>query len=222
VRRTRIKICGITRPEDAAVAAEAGADAIGILLHRTSKRFTPLPVAAQIIRAVGPMVTTVGVFVDAEIDGVKRASNILHLHHLQLHGSETPAFVLQLCDYDVVKTIRVDPKTIRGELQRWRDPGLSNLRGILLETATHEAGGTGIENDWQEIATLIAEKAFDGLPPIIAAGGLTPQNVGNVVKRLRPWAVDVSSGVESSIGEKSPEKIKAFIAEVRAADAQAQ
>jgi phosphoribosylanthranilate isomerase len=89
-----------------------------------------------------------------------------------------------------------------------------------LDTATEKGGGSGIENDWQTVATLKSEGAFDGLPAIIAAGGLTPQNVGQVVKLLRPFAVDVSSGVESSFGEKSLEKIRAFVDEVRAADTQ--
>jgi phosphoribosylanthranilate isomerase len=218
VRRTRIKICGITRPEDAAAAVEAGADAIGIVLHRAAKRFVPLPMAGEIIRAVGPMVTTVGLFVDDEIDAVKRGANILHLHHLQLHGSESPAYVHQFCDYDVIKAVRIDQQTIRSELQQWRDPGLPNLRGLVLETAGEKAGGSGIENDWQTVAALIAEGAFEGLPRIIAAGGLTPRNVRQVVKLLRPFAVDVSSGVESSFGEKSAELMHAFVDEVRAAD----
>lgn len=221
MRRTRIKICGITRPHDAAAAVEAGADAIGIVLHRAAKRFVPLQVAGEIIRAVGPMVTTVGLFVDDEIDAVKRVANILHLHHLQLHGSESPAYVHQFCDYEVIKALRIDQRTIRSELQQWRDRGLTNLRGLVLDTATEKGGGSGIENDWQTITGLISEGAFDGLPPIIAAGGLTPRNVRQVVKLLRPFAVDVSSGVEISLGEKSAELIRAFVDEVHAADAQA-
>jgi phosphoribosylanthranilate isomerase len=121
----------------------------------------------------------------------------------------------------VIKALRIDQRTIRSELQQWRDRGLTNLRGLVLDTATEKGGGSGIENDWQTITGLISEGAFDGLPPIIAAGGLTPRNVRQVVKLLRPFAVDVSSGVEISLGEKSAELIRAFVDEVHAADAQA-
>jgi len=144
----------------------------------------------------------------------------LHLHHLQLHGSESTAYVHQFCDYEVIKAIRIDKQTIRSELQHWRDPGLTNLRGLVLETESEKVGGSGIENDWQTIANLISEGAFNGLPPIIAAGGLTPRNVRQVVTQIRPFAVDVSSGVETSFGEKSAEKIRDFVDQVRTFDAQ--
>jgi phosphoribosylanthranilate isomerase len=119
----------------------------------------------------------------------------------------------------------VDPENFGQTLARWRDAitalGLTNLKGLVLETAgTGQAGGTGVANDWQTVREHQANGGFAGLPSVIAAGGLRPETVGAVVRDVRPFAVDVSSGVEESLGRKSPEKIAAFIAAVRQADGQ--
>jgi phosphoribosylanthranilate isomerase len=199
-------------------AAEAGADAIGIVLHRQSKRHVTLTKAREIVQAVGPMVSVVGLFVDAAVDEIRKTADELRLHHLQLHGAESSEVVGGLGEFQIIKAVRVDPATIREELHLWQQARLKNLCGLVLETAGKAVGGSGVENDWKLIATLMAEGAFAGLPPIIVAGGLTPSNVRQVVRDLRPYAVDVSSGVESNYGEKSVEKMREFVAEVRAAD----
>lgn len=223
--RTRIKICGITRPEDARLAAHAGADAIGIVLHRASRRGVTMERAAGIVAALPPLVTAVGLFVDHDVTAMVSTVRELGLGCAQLHGDESPEIVAALSPIPVIKATCVEKDKITGVLARWRDAisrlKLSNLRGFVLETAkTGQAGGSGIANDWETIARARGDGAFDGLPPIIAAGGLTPENVGNIVRTLRPWAVDVSSGVEETVGVKSLKQIEAFIAAVREADAE--
>lgn len=219
---TRIKICGIRRPEDAALAARAGADAIGMVFVPGTPRNVSPESAADILVALPPFVTPVGLFVDTPPQQVIELASRLRLRHLQLHGHESPEQVAALRDYVIIKAIRVDPSTLQAELQRWKDAiknlRLTHLRGLLLETAnTRQSGGSGVENDWETIRKFQQSGAFDGLPPIIAAGGLKPENVASVVKTLQPWAVDVSSGVEASPGVKSPEKIAQFITAVRSA-----
>jgi phosphoribosylanthranilate isomerase len=223
--RTRIKICGVTRPADAVAAARAGADAIGLVFYPKSRRVVSPATAHQIIRALPAFVMPVGLFVDQPFDDVRLISETLGLRCIQLHGHETPGAVALLAPFAVLKVIRADRATLANELAQWRAvlrAGLSNLIGLVLETpadASSVPGGTGVENDWATIADLQRAGAFDGLPPIIAAGGLRPDNVRGVIERLRPWAVDVSSGVEgATVGEKSAERIDAFVAEVRRAD----
>ena len=222
--RTRIKICGVRRPEDALAAARAGADAIGMVFHPAAPRRVSVEEACAILAALPAFVTPVALFVDAGVERVTRLAAELHLRHVQLHGNETPEDIAQLPHLAVIKAVRVDPRRFGETLGRWRDAvaagGLANLKGLVLETAaTAEAGGTGVANDWPAVREHQARGAFDGLPPIIAAGGLTPETVGLVVRDVRPWAVDVSSGVELTRGVKSPEKMAAFVAAVRDADA---
>ena len=222
VRRTRIKICGITRTQDALAAAEAGADAIGLICYPKAKRHIPLDRARQILHALPAFVTPVALFVDQNVDEIREIATALRIRHLQLHGHETPADVAALREFTVIKSLRAARETLSAELAFWREAAesldLKHLRGFVLETPSASApGGTGVENDWQAIADVQRTGAFDGLPPIIAAGGLRPDNVAAVVRLLRPYAVDVSSGVEESFGEKSPEKIRAFVDAVTAA-----
>ncbi len=224
--RTRIKICGVTHPDDARAAANAGADAIGIVFHPPSRRYVSLHDARAILDALPAFVTPVGLFVDAEPDGILQTERELHLRHVQLHGHETPADVEALRGLVVIKAVRADPKHFASSLATWRaaiqQRGLFHLRGIVLETAgpADAPGGSGVVNDWSLIEERCAAGDFQHLPPIIAAGGLRPETVGDVVRRLRPWAVDVSSGVEPSPpGRKSVQLIQHFIEEVRKADA---
>lgn len=223
MHRTRIKICGITRPEDAAAAAAAGADAIGMVFYARAPRNISIERAKEILAILPPFVSPVGLFVDADARAILTLVEQLHLRHVQLHGHEPPTRVAELGGLDVIKAIRTD-KEMGDALATWRraieELNLTNLRGIVLETAgTTEAGGTGVANDWDAVQRQRASGAFDGMPQLIAAGGLTPQTVGDVVRTLRPWAVDVSSGVESSKGVKSAEKIRQFVRAVRDADA---
>lgn len=224
MHRTRVKICGITRPEDAAAAAAAGADAIGMVFYAPAPRNISIERAKKILAVLPPFVSAVGLFVDAPSDEIRRVAEQLHLRHIQLHGHEPPVRVAELRGLCVIKAMRVDARF--GEtLAAWRrasaELNLTNLSGIVLETGnTPEAGGTGATNDWAAVQRQRNAGGFEGLPPLIAAGGLTPATVGDVVRTLRPWAVDVSSGVESSKGSKSSEKIQQFIRAVHEADAE--
>jgi phosphoribosylanthranilate isomerase len=218
---TRIKICGITRPQDAHAAARAGAHAIGINFYPKARRHVTVDQASEILRILPPFVTPIGLFVDQSIDEVKEIANKLGLNCIQLHGHETPEFVSELRHFKVLKALRADRTKLQQDLQTWRAAinslDLQHLQGIVLETPAEKAemGGSGIENDWQFLATLRQTGAFAGLPPIIAAGGLTPQNVAAVIKLLHPYAVDVSTGVEEQFAQKSPAKIEAFIHQVQ-------
>lgn len=212
----------MTRPEDAAAAANAGADAIGLVFHSTSVRNVTIDQAKEILAALPPLVTPVGLFVDSSVDEIRSISRELNLRHIQLNGHEQPGAISQLMDMAVLKAVRVQSDHLSNVLSTWRRSiatySLSNIRALLLETDTAAPGGTGIENDWTTIAAAQAAGQFKGLPPIITAGGLTPANVGAVVRQLRPWAVDLSSGIESSLGIKSIEKMDQFVAAVREAD----
>jgi phosphoribosylanthranilate isomerase len=220
VKRTRIKICSICRPADARLAAGAGADAVGMILHPPSKRNVEIDAARTIVQTLPPFVTPVGVFVDAGADRVREVARAIGLRHVQLHGQESEADIAALPEFAVVKAVKVAGHAFRQELARWEDIATRhpNLLGIVLETAgTDHAGGTGVANDWTLIADVLA--SHHGRLSVIAAGGLKPDTVADVVRRLRPFAVDVSSGVEESLGQKSAEKVAAFVAAVRAADA---
>jgi phosphoribosylanthranilate isomerase len=215
-------MCGMMSAADAVAAAQAGADAVGMVFYRAARRCIMIDVAREIIQSLPPFVTPVGLFVNAEVEEIRETAGMLGLRHLQLHGEESPEFVAQLKERVVLKAIRV-ASNIREELAQWRaaiaSHGLTHLRGILLETGGVSMGGSGVENDWELIGRLQADGSFDGLPAVIMAGGLAPENVAGVVRRLKPWAVDVSSGVEAVFGKKSPEKMAGFVKAVRAGEA---
>ena len=221
-QRTRIKICGVRRPEDASAAARAGADAIGLVFHPPAPRNVSVEQARPILSALPAFVTPVALFVDADPAFVRHVVGELHLRHVQLHGHESPHYVSQFPQLAVIKALRVDPAGFSAALRLWREAGragIPQLKGIVLETpGTAQPGGTGVPNDWSAVREHQARGEFEGLPPVIAAGGLTPETVGPVVRGLRPFAVDVSSGVEEARGVKSPARIDAFVAAVRAAD----
>jgi phosphoribosylanthranilate isomerase len=204
---TAVKICGVTREEDALTAARCGAHAIGLVFYRPSPRYVEPHVAAGIVRALPPFVTPVGLFVNAEADEVRSIASEVGVQVLQFHGSETPGFCLQF-DMPYLKAVRVRPGV--DLLQYARD--FHGAKALLLDAfqdALH--GGTGATFDWALIPP--------SLPlPIVLSGGLTPQNVGEAIRRVKPAAVDVSSGVEASKGIKDPAKIAAFISGVRNAD----
>jgi phosphoribosylanthranilate isomerase len=205
--RTRIKICGITRAEDALAAAEAGADAIGFIFHRPSPRYVEPPKAAEIARRVPPFVTTVGVFVDADADFVREATRLARFAMLQFHGDETPQACAQFA-HPFMKAVRVRPGV---DLLQYATL-FSGASALLLDAFRPGIpGGTGLSFDWSLVPA--------GLPGrIVLAGGLTDANVGEGIRRMRPWAVDVLSGVEASPGIKDPARIARFVAAVRAAD----
>jgi len=217
--RTRIKICGVTRPEDAALAAALGADAVGMVFHPPAGRNVSLEAAREIIAALPAYVTPVGLFVDADAEQIRAVTAALGLRHVQLNGHEGPEFVAGLGEFRVVKAVRVEGEAFGAELARWREArgrlGLGNLVGLVLETGgTKQAGGTGVANDWARVRRHVEAGDFAGLPPLIAAGGLTPETVGEVVRAIRPYAVDVSSGVEVERGKKDAGRMEAFVAAV--------
>lgn len=221
--RTRVKICGVCRPEDAAAAARAGADAIGINLHPQASRYAPPEDAAKILAAIPPLIAPVAVFVNESAEEIRHLIADLPVAAVQLHGNESPQLVAQLKPIRVIKALHVSPKD-SSILQIWRqairDLQLTNLIGVLVETArpTGPTGGTGIAGDFSSMRKMQDAGQFADLPPMILASGLTPENVGDAVRLLRPFAVDVASGVEAAHRQKSAEKIEAFIRAVRLAD----
>jgi len=206
---TRIKICGITRAEDALAAARSGADAIGLVFYPHSPRHVSTTQAEQLAEALPPFVSLVGLFVDAEAAFVREVLASVPLDLLQFHGDETPEYCAQF-DRPYLKAIRV--KAGVNLLQC--AAAYRSAKGLLLDAHVEGIpGGTGTAFDW----TLIPGQ----LPlPVILSGGLDAENVAAAIKQVRPYAVDVSSGVEASKGIKDAAKVAAFINEVKQIDLQ--
>lgn len=202
----RVKICGITRIEDLRAACDAGADAVGFVFYDKSPRRVSIEAAAALVRAVPPFVQTVGLFVNAEPAQVESVLAAAPLDLLQFHGDETP----QACaryGRPWIKAIRVTPETDLLECAA----DFEAARGLLLDAFVPGVpGGTGERFDWSLIPA--------GLPlPVVLSGGLDPDNVAEAVRRVRPWAVDVSSGVEASKGIKDAHKVARFVANAKEA-----
>ncbi len=203
--RTRIKICGITRTADARAAAAAGADAIGLVFYPPSPRFLSAERAREIRDALPPFVQTVALFVNADAAQVSQVIGSVHPAMLQFHGEESPEFCRQF-GLPYVKACRVKRGVPALEYLR----PFSGAAAWLFDSYVPEYGGVGESFDWSLVP------ATD--KPVILSGGLSQANVAEAVRRVRPWGVDVSSGVESAKGIKDAGKIAAFIAEVRNAD----
>lgn len=211
----RIKICGITCPHDAILAIEAGADAVGLVFARSPRQVT-LRQARQIVAAIPPFSFVVGVFVNARPTSVLRIVEAVGLSAAQLHGDESPDQLAKLQGIRLIKALRVRDSRFLDMLRRYRQAGAS---AILLDAFSPKArGGSGRRFDWDLVHGAREGGALDDAPRLILAGGLTPQNVAAGIHRVRPWGVDVSSGVEDEPGVKSAEKIARFIAAVRAAE----
>jgi phosphoribosylanthranilate isomerase len=196
----RVKICGITSVHDAVLAVNAGADAIGLVFYAPSPRAVSMELAKNIALAVGPFVTVVGLFVDAEEAFVRQVLAQVPLHVLQFHGHETSAFC-ELFERPYMKAIRMHPElNIEKELNAY--PSASAF--LLDAYSPGIPGGTGETFDWQRIP----QKTFR---PMVLAGGLTPDNVALAVSSTSVYGVDVSSGVESQSGKKDAHKIQIFI-----------
>jgi phosphoribosylanthranilate isomerase len=215
-QRTRIKICGITRIEDAMLAAESGADAVGLNFASAAKRRIAPEAAKAIVAALPPMVQTVGVFVDATSEYIRTVIAQTGIAMVQLHGSEPAEQVAELAPLPVLRAVPVRDTTtatwIEDHLAEcWRAGRLPC--GLLLDAyQPGVAGGTGRQWDWSLVERLEVSV------PLILAGGLDPDNVAEAITAVRPFAVDVASGVESSPGIKNPDKLRAFIRAVNAAD----
>lgn len=196
----RVKICGITSVADGVAAAEAGADMIGLMFYERSPRHVTVELAAEISRVVSPFVLKVGVFVNPEEDTVLRAIGACGLSLLQFHGEETPAFCAQFGVMSM-KAFRVRDA---GSLLALPD---YSTDAYLLDAYSPDAhGGTGAKFNWD-----LALDAKQHGKPIFLAGGLTPENVGAAVRKVQPFGVDVSSGVEAAPGKKDAAKVRAFI-----------
>jgi len=202
--KTRIKICGITRVVDALAAARLGAAAIGLVFYHGSPRAVTAAQAAEIIKALPPFVVPVGLFVNADADFVRETVAVAPVQLLQFHGDESPGFCEEF-GLPFLRALRVRAET--DLLQYARE--FHAAKGLLLDAWVEGVhGGTGATFDWALIPP--------DLPlPVILSGGLNPGNVEQAVRRVRPWAVDVSSGVESAKGIKDAAKIEAFINGVR-------
>ncbi|GIW54942.1 MAG: N-(5'-phosphoribosyl)anthranilate isomerase [Nitrospiraceae bacterium] len=203
----KIKICGITNATDARAAVEAGADALGFVFHRKSPRWVDAKVVKAIVSELPPFVLPVGVFVDEDAKVVRDLMDECGLALAQLHGDESASYCERL-GRPVLKAIRLRDRGSFLALAEFQ--GRAQVRGFVVDAFSEEAyGGTGQTADWN----LAAEAAKAAR--ILLAGGLTPANVGEAIERVRPYGVDVSSGVEASPGKKDPEKIRAFVRAVR-------
>ena len=200
---TRVKVCGITRLEDAELAASLGAWALGFILWPRSPRFAEEAVAAGIARQVRRRVELVGVFVNPTLDEVAHAVDAIGLTHVQLHGDEGPSFATETArrtGAKVIKAARVAGAADLQSLERFRTDF-----HLLDAAVAGERGGTGRTWDWN----LAAQRRSK--VPLILSGGLTPENVAEGIATVYPWAVDVASGVEAEPGVKDPEKVEAFM-----------
>lgn len=199
-----VKICGITRLEDALLAAELGADALGLVFWPDSPRFIDPFRARKIVRALPPLVTPVGVFVDQPIAYVEGVASLVRLGAVQLHGSEGPEFTGSL-SYRVIKAVPLGAGAPAPEVGIWPED-------VVLLLDAHDPvryGGTGRTVDWTAAAPVARARRS------ILSGGLTPDNVAGAIDAVRPYGVDVSSGVEAAPGKKDPDRLRRFFAAVR-------
>lgn len=201
----RVKICGLTRREDVAAAVDAGADALGFVFTPRSRRFLELPEAFELVSAVPAFIARVGLFMDQDEDEVRRVLDAVPLSLLQFHGNETGQFCRQF-GLPYMKALAMGSGGRAEGVEAYSDAA-----ALLLDS--HEPGtpgGTGHAFDWNRIPELPR--------PLVLAGGLGPRNVHRAVRQVRPWAVDVSSGVETEPGVKSARKMNEFISEAKRED----
>ncbi len=200
---TRIKICGITNIEDALLASNLGADALGFIFYPESKRFIEPERAGEIISSLPPFITTVGVFVNQGLDEINSVRDKTGIGLVQLHGDESPEFCAEL-PFNAVKALRIKEPSDIARVE------LYPQEAILFDKYSDDAyGGTGESFTWDWLQDLKTTKS------IILSGGLTPDNVGEAIGKVSPYAVDVSSGVEGSPGNKNADKMRQFIQAVR-------
>jgi phosphoribosylanthranilate isomerase len=205
--RTRVKICGVTRPEDALTIVQHGADALGLVFYEPSPRHVSIEKAKEIIAHVPAFVSVVGLFVDADEEFVRQVIHEVHLDILQFHGDESPNYCRQFFK-PYIKAVRVKRDT---NLVQYAS-SYQDAKALLLDAFVEGSpGGTGLSFDW----ALIPEQLS---LPVILAGGLNPENIQEAIKTVKPFAVDVSGGVEQTKGIKSVAKLVAFMQGVRHAD----
>lgn len=203
----KVKICGITDGEDAQVAVEAGADALGFVMYQKSPRYVRPDTARAIVASLPPFVVPIGVFVNEEPDLVRNLMDQCGFALAQLHGDEHASYCETL-GRPVIKAVRVKDRSSLLAVAEFH--GRAGVRGFVIDAFSDLAyGGTGRTVEW----TLAAEIART--VPVVLAGGLTPDNVADAVRLVRPYGVDVSSGVETRPGKKDPAKIKSFVQAVK-------
>jgi phosphoribosylanthranilate isomerase len=215
----RIKICGITSVDDALAAVDAGADAIGLNFYAGSPRCTNIRDAVQIAEALQGDALRIAVFVNESAATIRHVSAEANILRVQLHGDEPPALVANLqTDLEVIRARRLDErgtKPIQDDIAACRALCGRAPNAVLMDAATAgQFGGTGKTVDWARVANY---QQWLGDVPLILAGGLTPENVAEAIRIVRPQAVDVASGVESAPGKKDPAKMRDFVAAARAA-----
>ena len=218
--RTRVKICGLSVPEDAAVAAAAGADAIGLVFVEASPRCVTFEQGSKVVEAVPPLVDIVGLFIEIPASALWSDSCDLPLSMIQLHGNQQQRDIAMATPVRVLRALPFDAATIEQQLRHWDEvyKELGNFSGLVVDTPDDQriGGGTGKVYDWTAL-----RKALDNVQPsvpIIMAGGLTPENVGEAIRIVHPYGVDVSSGVARERGVKDPDKIRAFCDAAHEAD----
>lgn len=210
-----IKICGVASAAGAKAIRDLGMDALGLNFYRHSKRYVAPETARQIVSLLPESVTPVGVFVNSPLNEIRTVCELCHLQTVQLHGDEPPEFSQKLQGYEVIRAFRVGEEglaQVAAELARYAELGV-NLRGCLIDAAVPgEYGGTGRMAPWD----IIARDWKATWPPLILAGGLTPANVAEAIRTVRPYGVDVASGVQSSPGQPDPAAVREFIFQARA------
>ncbi|RJX32075.1 MAG: phosphoribosylanthranilate isomerase [Oxalobacter sp.] len=217
-QQTRIKICGLTRAEDVQTAVAEGADALGFVFYPQSPRYVTPETVARLIAEVPPSVITVGLFVNATPNEVLDTLAQAPVSVLQFHGDETPdqcALIAAAAKRPFLRAFRVKPETTSGDLLQCETEyraASGYFAGLLLDTHVDSYGGSGKVFDWSLIPEELA-------PRVVLSGGLNAQNVTGAIAQVRPFAVDISSGVERTKGIKDAGKIHAFISAVRQADA---
>ena len=211
-RRTRIKICGLTRPQDIICATQLGVDALGFVFYPKSKRYLEPQAAATLVRSVPALVSTVALFVEPESQFVAQVISAMHPSYLQFHGDETAADCERF-DWPYIKAFRVGAPgldTPEGVAKACRK--YASAKAWLFDSYTPAYGGSGHGFD-RELLALVPKDV-----PMILSGGLSAQNIDTLIPTIRPWAVDVSSGVETSAGIKSDKRMAEFVSAIDRAD----
>ena len=198
-KQVKVKVCGMTSLKDALVAVEGGADAVGFIFYKKSPRSVTMKTVREIVLELPPFVDTVGVFVDETAEQINKIADYCNLDIIQLHGDESPTFCKKI-RRKVIKAFRIK------DMQSVKKISNFQVSGFLLDTFSEKLhGGTGKVFDWN---LALPAKKFG---PVIMAGGLTPNNVQQAVRQIRPYGVDVCSGVESEPGIKDHKKVRAFL-----------
>lgn len=201
--QVKVKVCGMTQLKDAVHAVEQGADAVGFIFYNKSPRSVTMKTVREIISRLPPFVDTVGVFVNERVEKVNKVAEYCGLDLVQLHGDESPAYCKKI-KRRVIKAFRVKDLQSIKQLEKY------SVSGFLLDTfSENEHGGTGKVFDWN-----LAHPAKK-MGPVILAGGLNPRNIKQAIKQVRPYGVDVCSGVEKEPGIKDPEKVRVFLENIR-------